>query len=213
MSTPNAFPSWREAAAQRGAKRARASTAGRRGSAAGAAAEDLVLTAARHYAAQGRLAIDKNHPRVVVVRVNKDASFTGRWAGKAPCDYSGNLASGRALHLEVKSTAETCLRLTVRDGPVLRPEQARWLAERAALGALVAVVVRVATGATRRKPGPAHRWFTLTWRGWLDATAAAAAEGAKSLSVALLTQHGRECPFDAGWPDWLAALEVTDGHG
>lgn len=202
----------RVAAAARGAQpntRAAApgaARAGRVARAAGEAAEDAVERACAAYQRAGRAVVWKLNAPVRVLGKVTEGRFKACWAGKAPVDYAGTLAGGRAVAFEVKGTAATALSLEGRDGDRLGAAQVQRLAQLDAAGAVVGVLVRIATSATLRKPGPARRWFWLPWRGWLDACAAAEALGRKSLSAGMLETHGRECPVNGGWPDWLAAM-------
>lgn len=185
--------------------------AGRAAKASGDSVERMVEAACRWYAARGRAAMAKQFPEVVILGGLDNDVFRGRFKGEAPVDYKGTVAGGRSCHLEVKGSATTNLPLEGPKGPTLRPEQARDLAQAHELGAHAAVLVCVrGLRPAGRKPGPppGRRWYLLRWPAWLDACAAAAAQGAKSLSHEVLGRAGTVCPDEHGWPDWLAALET-----
>lgn len=222
MTTALPIADWRAAAIQANA-RARAARSpgaapaaltqarsqGRTARAAGVTTEALVEAACSAYAARGLARLTKREPGVRVVRRLAGGRFEGVWASGAPVDYSGTLANGRACHLEVKASSTTNLPLQAHGEARLGAEQARELAEHHRLGAVVAVLVAVATGATQRRPGPPRRWFVLRWPAWERACQEALAEGRKSLSIACLERHGVEArTTPAGWPDWLAALNL-----
>lgn len=190
-------------------RRPSAPKAGRLARVAGLTTEAAVEAACDSYRSSGRASLIKLPTPARAISKVVAGRFTAVWDGKAPIDFAGSLAGGHSVYLEVKASQATNLPLEAHGEPRLGPEQAERLAELHRLGAVVAVLVSLATGATLRRPGPPRRWFLLRWPAWLRAVGAAEAEGRKSISMRMLEQHGRECSLVGGWPDWLTALEVV----
>jgi penicillin-binding protein-related factor A (putative recombinase) len=197
---------WQQAVAERAQRKAGASRAGRVAKAAGESTEAAVEAACAAYRRAGLASVDKLATPTKVVRRMEGGRFVGVFTGKAPVDFQGTLAGGRAVAIELKSSAVPRVPLEHRGEDRLRGEQGARLADLHRLGAACAVLVVVATGATRLRPGPARRWFLLRWPEWLAAVAEAEGEGRASIPLVAMETHGRECAVDCGWPDWLAAL-------
>ena len=172
----------------------RSASTGRQSRAGGERAEELVLEACAFYRRTGRALVTKRPtPIRPIGKVRADGQFMAVFEGKAGCDFSGCLAGGRALLMELKSTTEPRLALERHGEATLKPGQAEELDQVDRLGGLALVVVRLAGG-----------WWCLTWKAWKEALAAAGAQGRKSLGEDLLNAHGRRCgTLPTGAPDWL----------
>lgn len=163
---------------------------GRKGRAAGASSEGLVLAQGERYYVQGLARLE---------RVGTPMAGWGRFMRPtqgAGCDFRGVLAGGRAIVLEVKSTSAASLPLREGKGSTIRPGQAVQLSWASALGAWAVVVVRIRA-----------RWWVVEWPAWLEAVAFAEEAGRASLSPEMLSEAGTEVSVDDGRPMWMEGLK------
>jgi hypothetical protein len=124
------------------------------------------------------------------------AEFRAVPDGKAPVDFVGHIAGGRAWYCELKSSSVPRIPLAVAGHPTVRPEQARRLRDAHESGAMALMLVAVVKAGVRE-------WYALDWPAWCDAVAAAELAGASSVPRALLAEHGVLCVCRGGAPMFL----------
>lgn len=230
---------WREHRAAKSARQQANAVKGSSAQRAGKRDEQLVLAACAHYAprwdprwlrtlkaderalrargpvpepallAPGEAWVTKAHEALRSVRQLRDGVHHAVYAEPTGVDFTGVLAGGRRIALELKGSSTPSLPLESRPGRAkVRPAQAIDLAATHVMGGVAGLLVRL-----RHKPrsrAAVNTWWWLSWPAWLAALAEARAAGAMSLSRQLCKTHGVRVgllPNDA--PDWLpAALEA-----
>jgi penicillin-binding protein-related factor A (putative recombinase) len=128
----------------------------------------------------------------------RGGAFAAVYAEKSTVDFMGIIDEGLGVCVEAKSAlTPTRIPLKVRSHPVIRPHQAKCLADAHRMGALAGVVIRLG-------PNTDATWYALTWPGWLGAVAATAPR--LSVSASLLATWGEVIDTSSRRVDWLTAL-------